>query len=248
VRLQDMREGGHQQPQALRCVLCHVYAICLKVGVPLLGFQHRSCAFRTCAMPHTPYLSSLACDSLAGCHQHTQPHSTHSAAAVPPPAINEFRFITMHSISPGGPADQHVEVKTAVPMDLRGYRVLKYNHDGAFDVGVGLFGSSQISSLGALYVTDPTLYDEPYDFSFDSVIALALLDPDGDVIEAISFGGAMTIEYPFAIGAPWTTVQVGASETAAAETSMAKCANGVWIQSTVATFGSENGASAGCPT
>lgn len=137
----------------------------------------------------------------------------HSEAidAGPPPAPTVF-FNEIHYDNVGGDTGEAIEIAASAGTDLTGWTVVLYNGSNGAPYGstVNLSGvvADQQGGFGTVQVTFPT--DGLQNGAPDG---MALVDPDGHVVQFLSYEGTMTATAGPAAG--MTSIDIGVAEGAA---------------------------------
>ncbi|MFV2022324.1 ExeM/NucH family extracellular endonuclease [Micromonospora sp. LOL_023] len=160
---------------------------------------------------------------------------TGGTMAVAAPAAGDPFISEIHYDNAGTDSGEAIEIEAPVDFDLTGWQIVLYNGaNGA------VYGTRTLS--GAVPAAGVTVAEYPTDgVQNGSPDGIALVDPNGAVVEFLSYEGALT-----AVGGPadgQTSIDIGVAETAntPAGHSLQKIA-GAWQAPATNTFGVRNGA------
>ena len=155
----------------------------------------------------------------------------------PPPDLPIIRFSEIHYDNAGVDAGEAIEVEAPAGTNLSGYQIVLYNETGgaAYNTQT-LIGTvlNRCNGRGVIHVTYPTdgIQNGPND-------GFALIDPQGQVIEFLSYEGALTAQNGPAAGRASTNIGVSQAN-APIGSSLQRNASGVWASRPVSTFGACN--------
>ena len=154
---------------------------------------------------------------------------------LPPEPLSDVRFSELHYDNAGTDVGEAIEVEAPAGTNLAGWQILWYNGNGGVVyftqplLGVVL---ERCNGRGVIAVDATAIQNGPD--------AIALIDPQGNAVEFISYGGA-AFQATDGAAAGKTSTPIGVSESSAAVgTSLWRNAAGAWQGSRAQTFGACN--------
>lgn len=178
----------------------------------------------------TTQIEATASDNVVG--------KTSLTVQAAPPPLSAIRFSELHYDNAGTDVGESIEVEGPAGADVTGWRVLLYNGNGGVVYGTnplsGQF-ANRCNGRGVMVVEYPvsnSIQNGPD--------AIALVDANNQVVEFLSYGGAVTATADAAAG--MTATPMGVAENNNLDNgSLKRNAAGVWqAQSAPASFGKCN--------
>ncbi|HEY9412548.1 MAG TPA: ExeM/NucH family extracellular endonuclease [Jiangellaceae bacterium] len=156
-------------------------------------------------------------------------------AGGPAGAADGDPFVSeIHYDNAGADSGEAIEIEAPAGADLTGWQVVLYNGNGG-----GTYGTTTLS--GVVPDSGVVVQQYPVDgLQNGSPDGIALVDAGGEVVEFLSYEGALTATNGPAAGTTSTDIGVSEANTTPAGQSLQKV-DGAWAAPATATFGARNG-------